>query len=56
MTATQLIRKYFDRTEADYLLYNFECNLCHREFEPDTSEVDLIMHLKIDHPTVKEFK
>lgn len=50
MNSCQVIRKYFKNVEADYGLYNFECKLCEKTFEPDTSSVDLIMHLKLEHP------
>lgn len=56
MTGTEIIKKYYTLHEADYFLFNFNCTLCDRVFEPDTSRVELLNHLKNDHPTVKEFK
>lgn len=56
MTVKEVLRKYFSRTEADYFLYNYECNLCHEEFEPDTTGKELYEHLKLKHPTLACFK
>lgn len=51
-----LVRKYFERTEVDYMLYNYECRLCRWQFEPDTLTLELVNHLQQKHPNLQEWK
>jgi hypothetical protein len=37
-------------------LYNRVCLLCQCAFEPDITTQEMYQHLKVVHPTLKEFK